>query len=60
MPGEWLIGGIEAKPFAFGLVFQLPVVTTLLARVGIVTSQGLASKRKYAIVAAFVAYGPLR
>lgn len=41
--------------FAFGLVFQLPVVTTLLARVGIVTSQGLASKRKYAIVAAFVA-----
>lgn len=41
--------------FAFGLVFQLPVVTTLLARVGLVTSQGLASKRKYAIVAAFIA-----
>ena len=41
--------------FAFGLVFQLPVVTTLLARVGIVTSEGLASKRKYAIVAAFIA-----
>ena len=41
--------------FAFGLVFQLPVVTTLLARVGLVTSEGLASKRKYAIVAAFIA-----
>ncbi len=41
--------------FAFGLVFQLPVVTTLLARVGLVTADGLASKRKYAIVAAFVA-----
>ena len=41
--------------FAFGLVFQLPVVTTLLARVGIVTSDGLASKRKYAIVGAFIA-----
>ncbi len=41
--------------FAFGLVFQLPVVTTLLARAGLVTSKGLADKRKYAIVAAFVA-----
>ncbi len=41
--------------FAFGLVFQLPVVTTLMARVGLVTADGLASKRKYAIVAAFVA-----
>ncbi len=41
--------------FAFGFVFQLPVVMTLLARVGLVTTQGLKSKRKYAIVAAFVA-----
>jgi len=41
--------------FAFGLVFQLPVVTTLLARAGLVTSQALASKRKYAIVGAFIA-----
>jgi sec-independent protein translocase protein TatC len=41
--------------FAFGLVFQLPVVTTLLARVGLVTADGLASKRKYAIVGAFIA-----
>ncbi|CAN7520124.1 twin-arginine translocase subunit TatC [Pararhizobium sp. LjRoot255] len=41
--------------FAFGLVFQLPVITTLLARVGFVTSQGLKEKRKYAIVIAFIA-----
>ncbi|MCR9134798.1 MAG: twin-arginine translocase subunit TatC [Alphaproteobacteria bacterium] len=41
--------------FAFGLVFQLPVVTTLLARVGLVSSEGLAAKRKYAIVGAFIA-----
>ena len=41
--------------FAFGLVFQLPVVITLLARVGLVTADGLKSKRKYAVVAAFVA-----
>ncbi len=40
--------------FSFGLVFQLPVITSLLARVGFVTADGLASKRKYAIVAAFV------
>lgn len=40
--------------FSFGLVFQLPVVTTLLARVGILSSAGLRSKRKYAIVGAFV------
>ncbi|RVN45959.1 twin-arginine translocase subunit TatC, partial [Sinorhizobium meliloti] len=45
---------IMSLVFAFGLVFQLPVITTLLARVGFVTSQGLAEKRKYAIVIAFV------
>ncbi len=41
--------------FAFGLVFQLPVAITLLARAGIVSTEGLADKRKYAIVFAFVA-----
>ncbi|MBP1849861.1 twin-arginine translocase subunit TatC [Rhizobium halophytocola] len=40
---------------SFGLVFQLPVVTTLLARVGMIDSKWLASKRKYAIVFAFIA-----
>ena len=40
--------------FAFGLCFQLPVIMTLLAKVGIATSEGMASKRKYAIVAVFV------
>jgi sec-independent protein translocase protein TatC len=41
--------------FAFGLVFQLPVVATLLVRAGLTSADGLASKRKYAIVIAFVA-----
>jgi sec-independent protein translocase protein TatC len=41
--------------FAFGLSFELPLLLTLLARVGLVTSKGLAEKRKYAIVLAFVA-----
>lgn len=40
--------------FSFGLVFQLPVVTSLMARVGLVSAAGLADKRKWAIVIAFV------
>ncbi len=41
--------------FAFGISFELPVLITLLARVGLATSDGLKSKRRYAIVLAFVA-----
>ena len=41
--------------FAFGLCFELPVVMTLLGRVGIISSVGMAKKRKYAIVMAFIA-----
>ena len=40
--------------FSFGLVFQLPVVTTLMARVGLLSAAGLAEKRKWAIVIAFI------
>ncbi len=39
--------------FAFGLCFQLPVLMTLMARVGLATSEGMKRKRKYAIVAVF-------
>jgi sec-independent protein translocase protein TatC len=40
--------------FAFGVGFELPVVLILLARAGIVTSEGLKAKRRYAVVGVFV------
>ncbi|MGE0117598.1 MAG: twin-arginine translocase subunit TatC [Dongiaceae bacterium] len=40
--------------FAFGLCFQMPVLLTLLTRVGLISSETLSSKRRYAIVVVFI------
>jgi sec-independent protein translocase protein TatC len=39
---------------AFGLVFELPLALTLLARMGVVNARSLARHRKYAMLGAFV------
>jgi len=40
--------------FAFGICFELPVVLTLLGRIGVISSKGMKEKRKYAILISFV------
>ncbi len=39
---------------AIGLVFEMPVLTTFLARIGVVSGRWLAGKRKIAIILAFL------
>jgi sec-independent protein translocase protein TatC len=44
------VGFIKVMLLAFGMSFELPVLLTLLGRVGIVSADGLVRARKYAIV----------
>ena len=40
--------------FWMGLVFETPIVLFFLSRIGVVTSEWLARRRRYAVVAAFI------
>jgi sec-independent protein translocase protein TatC len=40
--------------FAFGLVFEMPVIVFFLAKMGLVTPEAMRRKRKYAVLMAFV------
>ena len=48
------VGFILKFTLAFGLVFELPLMLTILSRMGVVTPKMLARNRKYAILGAFV------
>lgn len=44
---------------AFGIAFQLPVLLTLMAKVGIINSDWLKQKRKYAVIVILIVAGVL-
>ena len=56
---EWTIGNymsfVSAILLAFGVVFEMPVVSALLARLNLLSSKTLSGKRLYAFLIIFIA-----
>ena len=48
------LGLVMKLIFAFGIAFELPVALTLLAKVGIISSDGLKKYRRYSYVGMFI------
>ena len=48
------VGLVLMLMVVFGLSFQLPIVLAVLGRVGIISSKGLADRRRYVIVGLFI------
>ena len=59
MTSQWAvddyIGFVLRLLLGFGLVFEMPVVSLLLARLGLITAATLRRVRRYAVVAVFLA-----
>lgn len=51
---ERYLNFIMAFTLGFGICFQVPVVLTLMAQLGLITSRGLRQHRRYAIVIVFL------
>jgi sec-independent protein translocase protein TatC len=51
---SWYLTFVTQMMLAFGLVFELPVFTLFLAKLGLVTSEMLRKYRRYAIVIIFI------
>jgi len=49
------VGLVTSLLFWLGAIFELPIVIFFLAKIGVVTPQWLAGKRKWVVVLAFVA-----
>jgi sec-independent protein translocase protein TatC len=51
---DFYIGFLLRMILVFGIVFELPMLTLLLARLGLITADFMRKYRRYAIVAAFI------
>lgn len=60
---EWMVANLRIEDYlsfvtrvilAFGVVFELPVLSFILTKIGVLTPQFMSSKRRYGIVMVFI------